>query len=183
MDSKIVLMGSNTGFYLQNSQVDSTIVIPTNTPTYYTTVGLWQKDFFVIPAQKLVKVYGAIPPCVLAEDFYRRTWWEGVPAPAPDRSEIEAILPPFKMFADGIEMWGSDAGHRISTVHAGDGSIIEMLVRVNELEDYHPFVMAIVALAKKYKLVFLSAESGTVLIPDFDNLEKDMNSTKTNSDS
>ena len=146
-------------------------------------MALWQKDYFAIPAQKLFEVYGAIPTKITEEEFLKRLWWNGASAtPAPTRQEIEAILPIFKEM-DGMEIFGTDAGNRIQVVYSDDRkAIIEMLIIISET-DCGCFVREIVDVCAKYKLLHASAESGMVLLPDFDSLKRDMNSTKTNSDS
>ena len=141
-------------------------------------MALWQRNYFAIPAKKLFEVYGALPTKITEEEFLKRLWWNGASAtPAPTRQEIEAILPILKEM-DGMEIFGTDAGNRIQVVYSDDRKeIIELLIIINET-DCGCFVREVVDVCAKYKLLLASAESGAVLIPDFDSLKRDMTQTQ-----
>ena len=141
-------------------------------------MALWQKDYYAIPAQKLFEVYGVLPTRITQEKFLRKRWWDGVSAPAPTRQEIEAILPILKEM-DGLEIFGTDAGNRIQVIYSDDRkAIVEMLFRIEET-DCGCFVRAIVDVCAKYKFLLVSVATGTVLVPDFDSLKRDMTNTQT----
>ena len=137
-------------------------------------MALWQKDYFAIPSQKLREIYGVIPAGISEEDFLKRPWWNGISASAPTRQEIAALLPVLKQM-DGMEIFGTDAGNRIQVVYSDDRkSIVELLIRINEMDD-GCFVRQIVDVCAKHKLLLVAAASGSVLPPDYETIIKNMN--------
>ena len=127
-------------------------------------MALWQKDYFIVPEHALRVFYGTIPPCISEDDFNEWGWWQG--APVPDKQEIEAILPVYKKL-DGMTLYGSDQGNRLHLIYDNNGSIEQILVRVDLSGEHRSFVEAIVGLAQKRQWVFVST-TGQVLLPEYE---------------
>ena len=114
--------------------------------------------------------HGAIPPCISEDDFIEWAWWPGTPV--PDKQEIEAILPVYKKL-DGMTLYGSDQGNRLHLIYDNNGSIEQVLVRVDLSGEHRSFVEAIVGLAQKHGWAFVST-TGQVLLPELEAITKNL---------
>jgi hypothetical protein len=142
-------------------------------------MAVWQHDYHIIPQAKLIEHYGQIPATISNDDYDSVEWWNEVPE--PDRNEIEKILLPTKNWSDYVLNWGSDRGNRLTLYYGHEdegkeGLLLSVELRTDlrqEFPEVRDFVLAMVALAKKYEWCFL-ADNAAVLMPDYDALAKDM---------
>lgn len=136
----------------------------------------WQTDYFILPQAKLIELYGSIQASVDEAELNNRLWWEGVPA--PDRQEIERILPPLPNEINGRESWGAFQGNKFTLGYDKNGSLTDVQLRIDGSktpQEVRSFVGQMVELANRSGWAFLPAISDSVLMPEFDVLAKDLN--------
>ena len=122
----------------------------------------WQYDIHLIPRNRLVKLYFAIPEFIDCEKFSEVDWWLDCDLPESYRAILDACLPRYKHWHCGTLAWGDDDGNVVA-VMTNNEKIEEVFIRV-DVRDLDPsFLECVCKLALASDCLILTMEGMKII--------------------
>lgn len=129
----------------------------------------WQYTIELIPREKLVDLFRAVPPSISEHTYGVTEWWSNQQPSDDYETLLTSFVSPRSSWSEEVKCWGEEDGNRINVVLEGE-CVVEVSVRfdLRNLDD--AFSRNVVNFAQRNGCVFLG-ESMELIEPFVDDLK------------
>lgn len=129
-------------------------------------MAVWQKTFHLVPREAVKRLHGQ-KAAALPKNAKLRNYWVGR-SPRSYAGEVETLLPARKSWSANALMFGDEEGDAIELWDH------DLMVRLNIHERNEPLAQAVVKLAAANDLVLVVANTGRLIPPVYDRLDREI---------
>jgi hypothetical protein len=122
-------------------------------------MAVWQYDLWIVPFDRMIELFGAIPDYIDLDTFEELPWWENKRLPDNYEKLLSNFLPKLNeswMGKDNL-FWGDIDGNLVNATFLED-KVEEIFVRIDAREICYNFLNGIVDFANDCESIFFSLE-------------------------